>query len=100
MSKPDEPLPLTDEDNSRIRRLHEEIAGRFVEIGLILGRRMGKSDLGSIALGQGGRMMVTHKSGTPSAASSRPDDLPYICIEVGDGAWEDPPGWCRPGGCF
>jgi hypothetical protein len=71
-----------------MRRLQDEILGRYVEMAAIMERVLDMNGLRERATQPGGRIAMNFKEGSS-----------YICIEVDGGGWEDPPGWCREGGC-
>lgn len=89
----DDIVKLSLEDQTRMRRLLEEIAARYAEMGLIVGRVLGKPTLHQTIFTPGGRTIFTAKQ------KPEGDDLSY-CIEFpGGGVWEEPPGICREGSC-
>lgn len=87
---PEQGIELSPEDNARMKRLYEEIAGRYAQMALIIGRTLGNKDLPA-PVAPGGRITLVNKE-TEERAS-------YLCSQVDGGAWGDPPGWCCPGGC-
>jgi hypothetical protein len=90
---PGQAIELSPEDNARKRRLYEEIAGRYAEMALIMGRTLGNNSLQAAVLAPGGKITLVNQEEATTERSS-------LCIEVDGGAWVDPPGVCRPGGCF
>src|SRR3712207_1968329 len=92
-----EPQELSAEETARMRRLQDEIVARYAEMAMILGRALGSPGLVSRATQPGARLTLAFKSEDRTTTQLRDG---YICVEVDGGAWEDPPGWCREGGCF
>jgi hypothetical protein len=91
------PKTLSAEDKARMRRLQEEIAARYFEMAMVMERVLGDKGLRTRAMKPGGKITMAFKS-----VGSHPTDEAadyYLCIEVDGGAWEDPPGICRYGGC-
>lgn len=88
---------MSEDDKARMRRLQEEIAGRYFEMAMIMERVLGADGLRQRASAPGARLTMTFKDG--GKAGDQGLRSSYLCIEVDGGAWEDPPGICRPGGC-
>lgn len=93
------PVQPDDDDRARLRRLGEEILSRYHEMAMIMERVLEADGMRSRATGVGGRLTLSIKDGAPEGAPPSARLNSYICIEVDGGAWEDPPGWCRQGGC-
>ena len=94
----EKPVELSTEDRARMRRLQEEIFGRYSEMAMIMERVLKSGGLRNRATQPGAKLTMALKTGRGEQAAAERESY-YICIEVDGGAWEDPPGVCRYGGC-
>ena len=94
-----EPPTMTAKDKERMRHLQDEIRERYSEMAAIARRVLGDEGM-SAAAEPGSRLVLAVKAPDGRDSGGATERAPYICIEVNGGAWEDPPGWCRYGGCF
>ena len=85
------PVTLSEDDRVRMRRLHEEVAGRFREMSLIIARTL-KRKMGDV------KIQVSSRPEDSIAPADAAASQGYIkicfCEPTGCGCWEDPPGIC------
>jgi hypothetical protein len=95
----EKPVELSTEDKARMRRLQEEIFGRYSEMAMIMERVLNSGGLRSRATQPGAKLTMALNTGRGEQAAEEPEGY-HWCIEIDGGAWEDPPGVCCYGGCF
>src|SRR5579864_6296558 len=91
-------VELTADDRQKMRELQREITQRFKEMAHNIGRALGDDEMTARAFRPGGKFTVRLRAKDGMVADTEGDGQSY-CIEIDGGAWEYPPGWCRPGGC-
>ena len=83
-----------------MRTLTSEILIRYQEMAEIMERVLGTEGLRDRSTGPGASFGLYLKEGVPSGASIQPAaKSSYVCVEFSGGCYEEPPGWCRTGGC-
>lgn len=87
---------LNSEDQSRMRRLSEEITARYFEMATILERTLGSEGMRQRAFAPGGRVAMTFME--QKAVGELPKEACF-CVEIDGGHYINPPGESAPGPC-